>query len=531
MHFAIIAAGEGSRLREEGIPQPKPLVSIEGQPMIDRLMAIMVRCGAESISVICNSAMPDVCSHLEQMSLGIPLHLIASQTPSSMHSLALLSHQIPEGKVIVTTVDTIFREDDFAAYVEAFRSSDDSLFAVTPFVDDEKPLWISLSPSDASNYPAIAAFTDVRPADGSPVVSGGIYGFDTHTAWPVLHRCIGEGQHRMRNFQRALLTAGVTVRACVFDHIMDIDHAADVDKANAWLRASRRLLAVGRAPQHSPNNVASDAAILNAVATRLKTDGYTVDFVPEEDLSAFLKDSDGDFTSVFHMARCLPSLARLSRLSVPVVNCADRVMSVAHSREYTLSLLEQAGVEVPAWWAYDPEDDRMFQCDDELRALLPGWVKATRADGALSDDVLWVQTPLEADSRVIELAAQQVPDIIVTRHVEGDLLKVYCVVDDASCAETQPWFNTRYPQATGYSKFGAAEQHNTPLRRIPFRLTDLSALVLTIARTLGLQVFGFDAIVRPDGSLVVIDVNDWPSFSSCVDEAAEEIAKLVIRKL
>lgn len=527
MHFAIIAAGEGSRLREEGIQEPKPLVPIQGQPMIDRLMAVMVRCGAESISVICNSAMPEVCRHLEQVKLDVPLHLIESQTPSSMHSLALLSHQIPEGKVIVTTVDTIFREADFAAYVDAFRHSDDSLFAVTPFVDDEKPLWITLSSHDASPYPAITSLTDARPSVEDPVVSGGIYGFDTRTAWPVLHRCISEGQFRMRNFQRALLASGVAIRACVFDHIMDIDHASDVAKANAWLGGARRILAVGRAPQHSPNNVASDAAILDAVTALLRAEGCEVRRVSEDDLQSLPKSVEDDFDAVCHMARCLPSLARLSRLKIPVVNRPDRVMSVAHSREYTLSLLHEAGVEVPEWWAYDPDDDRMFQCDEELRRLLPGWVKATRSDGAQPDDVLWVQTPLEADSRIIELAAQQVPDIVVTRHVEGDLLKVYCVVDDVANPEARPWLRTRYPQATGYSKFGRAEQHNSPLQRTPFSESRLSDLTLAIARTLGLQVFGFDAIVRPDGSLVVIDVNDWPSFSSCLDEAAQAIAQVI----
>ena len=34
MKFAIIAAGEGSRLAQEGVEEPKPLVSVCGQPMI-----------------------------------------------------------------------------------------------------------------------------------------------------------------------------------------------------------------------------------------------------------------------------------------------------------------------------------------------------------------------------------------------------------------------------------------------------------------------------------------------------------------
>ena len=40
MKFAIIAAGEGSRLAQEGITTPKPLIEIQGVPMIERLVKI-----------------------------------------------------------------------------------------------------------------------------------------------------------------------------------------------------------------------------------------------------------------------------------------------------------------------------------------------------------------------------------------------------------------------------------------------------------------------------------------------------------
>ena len=40
MKFAVIAAGEGSRLNQEGVALPKPLVRLNGEPMIDRLLRI-----------------------------------------------------------------------------------------------------------------------------------------------------------------------------------------------------------------------------------------------------------------------------------------------------------------------------------------------------------------------------------------------------------------------------------------------------------------------------------------------------------
>ena len=54
MHYAIIAAGEGSRLSGEGISIPKPLVEIGREPLINRLIRIFEQNNAESISIILN---------------------------------------------------------------------------------------------------------------------------------------------------------------------------------------------------------------------------------------------------------------------------------------------------------------------------------------------------------------------------------------------------------------------------------------------------------------------------------------------
>ena len=69
MNYAIIAAGEGSRLAQEGVAKPKPLVELQGEPMIGRLINIMLRCNAESISIIVNEHMTEVREYLESLEL------------------------------------------------------------------------------------------------------------------------------------------------------------------------------------------------------------------------------------------------------------------------------------------------------------------------------------------------------------------------------------------------------------------------------------------------------------------------------
>lgn len=230
MKYAIIAAGEGSRLVQEGIALPKPLVSLNGVPMIRRLIDIFIDCDAEEISIIVNEQMTEVRRYLESLELPVPLHLVVKSTPSSMHSFYEVSRVFSEGKFILTTVDTIFREDEFRRYAKAFAADTvhDGFMAVTSFIDDEKPLYIEVD-SDMR----ITSFRD-KPFEGVKYISGGIYGLN-HKALPVLEHCMEEGVSRMRNYQRALVEAGLDLRAYPFGKIIDVDHAGDISTACKFL--------------------------------------------------------------------------------------------------------------------------------------------------------------------------------------------------------------------------------------------------------------------------------------------------------
>lgn len=233
MKYAIIAAGEGSRLAQEGVMLPKPLVTLQGEPMILRLINIFRRCNAESITIIVNGFMTPVHDFLRSLELDVPLNVVVKTTPSSMHSFWELSRVLGEGKLCLTTVDTIFREDDFARYIAEWEHDNchDGLWAVTPWVDDEKPLWV-----DVDSQMRVTRFGDTK-GENSTLVSGGIYAM-THKAFPVLDRCIAQGVSRMRNFQRELLADGFNIKAHVMPKIVDVDHASDIATAEQFLNST-----------------------------------------------------------------------------------------------------------------------------------------------------------------------------------------------------------------------------------------------------------------------------------------------------
>ncbi len=209
MIFAIIAAGEGSRLSQEGVNLPKPLVRLHGEPMIDRLVRIFNENGAEEICIIVNQLHPQTAAHVRELmagNTGDPIRLVEKTTPSSMHSFFDLSPWLQGKPFCLTTVDTIFREDDFADYIKAFRTHDgDGMMAVTEFVDDEKPLYVG---TDDDLH--ITGFHDTD--QGDRYISGGIYALKP-VALETLKRCMDEGKSRMRNFQRGLVADGLRQKA------------------------------------------------------------------------------------------------------------------------------------------------------------------------------------------------------------------------------------------------------------------------------------------------------------------------------
>ena len=234
MRYAIIAAGEGSRLAAEGIQVPKPLVRVGGERLIDRLIRIFMDNQAEEIVVICNDQTAQVAQHLVNIQRDglcgrpVPLRFVVKSTPSSMHSFYEISKYLQDKQFILTTVDTIFHEHEFSDFVKAFSNSAiDGLMGITDFIDDEHPLFVEVTPTMD-----ITAFKDEQAS--CRYISAGIYGLRDSAIF-TLHNCIARSEKRMRNFQRALIADGRRLQAYPFCKVLDIDHASDIQKAEEFI--------------------------------------------------------------------------------------------------------------------------------------------------------------------------------------------------------------------------------------------------------------------------------------------------------
>src|SRR5512143_74514 len=219
MKAGIIAAGEGSRLRSEGLAVPKPLVLVNGIPLIERLVTTYVRNGISEVVCIVNEDSLSVKAYMESRQFGIPLTFVVKSTPSSMHSLFALAPYLAGERFLLSTVDSIFDEHEFAAYLRHAAQRDaDGILAVTDYVDDDHPLYVRLD-----DRGRIQAFSK---SDRSPLVTGGLYILSPRV-FRETDAALAAGMSRLRNFLGHLVTSGYTLETFRFSKIVDVDHVAD----------------------------------------------------------------------------------------------------------------------------------------------------------------------------------------------------------------------------------------------------------------------------------------------------------------
>jgi len=506
MKFAIIAAGDGSRLAQEGVTEPKPLVKVRGERLIDRLIRIFMENNATEIVVICNEQMSDVASHLKMIQdkglngLPVPLRFVVKSTPSSMHSFYELRNFLRDDPFILTTVDTIFDESEFHDYVLSFQDKmaqgTDALMGVTDYIDDEKPLYVGVD-----NVMRINDYYDTPQAD-SHFISAGIYGLTTPSL-NILEACIEKGESRMRNFQRALVAAGLRIEAYPLTKVFDIDHIDDIRKADC---CKGKTLLIQRAACYSPNSEEKDLAILQEVGSLL------------EDATIISEDDFVNRFSTYNQS--------VSSESVESVNAYCQIISMARSTKALDSLeqLKQSGIRVlnPSVGVRACQRSNIDKVMRENYLPLPPdkgddgyWIKRADASAQSKEDVCFCHDWAEVEKIKSIFMQRGITDVVTQAHVKGDVVKFYGV-------EGTGFFRYYYSGDDTETKFGDEERNGKP-QYYSFSSSNLQADAEKLACLLQTPIYGGDAIVREDGSYVIIDFNDFPSFSRCRKDAAKAI--------
>jgi len=249
----------------------------------------------------------------------------------------------------------------------------------------------------------------------------------------------------------------------------------------------------------SPGKVEADRAVMEEVLQHLAEGGCEVRSLAAEEIPAQPPPAAG----VLHMAQGPEALHRLTQWEETGLRLMNPPAAVlACYRRHLFPLLARRGFACP--------DTRFFSLD-EARSRWPrefpgpGWLKRAEVHATGPGDVVRVAAAGEALAVLTDFGRRGIDSLVWQEHVPGVEVKFYGVGPG------------RFFQTFGT----AAEPVTWP------RLSSLQDLASRAAQLVGLAVFGGDAILTSRGQPVLIDLNDWPSFSRCRPAAAKEIAHYV----
>ena len=264
-----------------------------------------------------------------------------------------------------------------------------------------------------------------------------------------------------------------------------------------------KAILVGRASCYSPNSVEKDGAILSAVSRQLALlDVECAEIIDENKLNQ-LPSADICITMGRHQA----TLALLDSNSAPsIVMNSSRAIRLCSHRGHLMSVLEKAGLPVPPSEGNDGY-----------------WVKRADNYAQTAADVQYASCKDEAREIVRQMTLRGVKEVEVRAHMKGDLIKFYAVRNTG-------FFRYYYPGDDGEWKFTCERQNGAP-RHYHFDPYLLAQMAEKAAQLTELDVYGGDCVIGSDGCPTLIDLNDWPSFSRCREEAAEVIARRVLQMI
>jgi hypothetical protein len=251
--------------------------------------------------------------------------------------------------------------------------------------------------------------------------------------------------------------------------------------------AEREIIGVYREERFSPGKVEDDRAIIDLAAGGLRGAGRPVRMIDGDRLPRL----DRPPALVFAMCQSEEALSWLDEAAklAPVVNHPDAIRAC-----YRVNLVERLarqGVPQPRW---------AFAGATFPAELGPSpWLKRGDVHAMEAGDVRRVPTGAEWAKSFADFERRGIRRAIVQAHVEGIVYKFYGV--------TGGFFRA----------FGLPAG----------REDDAAALAARGAEALGLEVYGGDGVASPDGSLTLIDFNDWPSFSRCRAEAGPAISRRI----
>jgi NDP-sugar pyrophosphorylase family protein len=119
VNAVVMAAGAGTRLRPVTDRWPKPILPIDGRPVIVTLMHELAAAGVERITVVTGHLRGQV----ERLLDGLPYAILFAHQTEPIGSADAVQRAGEEPPYLISAADTVYRPGDVRRFAEAFAAS------------------------------------------------------------------------------------------------------------------------------------------------------------------------------------------------------------------------------------------------------------------------------------------------------------------------------------------------------------------------------------------------------------------------
>jgi NDP-sugar pyrophosphorylase family protein len=129
MHAVVMAAGEGARLRPLTESWPKPVLPIDGRPVIATLLRELAAAGCERVHVVTGHLAEQV-EELVGDGSGFALDIRYARQPGVLGSADAVQRALAAGAeppLLVTAADTVYTEGDVRRFIAGAQGADGAL--------------------------------------------------------------------------------------------------------------------------------------------------------------------------------------------------------------------------------------------------------------------------------------------------------------------------------------------------------------------------------------------------------------------
>lgn len=266
----------------------------------------------------------------------------------------------------------------------------------------------------------------------------------------------------------------------------------------------RNIAGIRRAQLYSPNHISNDTLIFMQTVEHLIELGINIKIYEEQELEKV--EINEHF--IFSMAQGVTGTKILSKLEQQgkfILNSPQG--SINSYRTNMVKILPEHKIPFPKSLVVTIDEKDKVTFDDFNAKKI--WLKRGDVHAVHREDVTLVYSEEERKNIFQEFENRGINEIILQEHLYGDVIKFYAI-------QGTSFFHWYYLNGINHT---------------PFDEKQLVELAHNSADAIKLEIFGGDAVISDDGTISIIDINDWPSFAPVRNEASKQIAELIFKKV